>query len=97
MGDGGEVQDRFRGVQKPPKLLQRTSKTDTRRQYDSMERKTVLAKTGKTTKYVQETKEHERIYRQTNSGENQQLRDWLLPILTHEIRHARGSRYIRQT
>ena len=41
-----------------------------------MERKTVLAKTRKTKKYIQETKEYEPIYRQTNSGNNKQLRDW---------------------
>lgn len=50
-----------------------------------MERKAVLAKTGETEKYVQETKKYERIYRQTNSRENQQLRDWRVSILMHEV------------
>ena len=62
-----------------------------------MERKTVLEKTRKTTKHIQKTKEYERIYRQTNSREDQQLQDWLLPILTHESYHNRGSICTRQT
>ena len=50
-----------------------------------MERKTILAKVRKAEKYIQEAKEYERIYRQTDSRKNQQLRNRRMPILTHEV------------
>ena len=51
-----KMQDRLRRIQESPKLLQRASEADTRGQYFTMERKTVLEKARKTTKYVQKTK-----------------------------------------